>query len=135
MWILVLESSTTSAKAMMYNMETGEIREKTKVYPKMHEDSGLHDADMVFEETAALGRKLAEEACGENFAEKIAAVALGGAWHGVMLCSKDMKPASPVYQWTYTGAAPVCSRLRKDQKFAHAYYHRTGWEKSHAETE
>ena len=33
---------------------------------------------MVFEETASLGRKLAEEACGEHFAEKIAAVALGG---------------------------------------------------------
>lgn len=126
MWILVLESSTTSAKAMVYDLETGEISEKTHPYPKMFEDGGLHDADVVFEETASLGRMLAEEACGEHFAEKIAAVALGGAWHGVMLCSKDMKPASPVCQWTYTGAAPVCSRLRKDKEFAHAYYHRTG---------
>lgn len=123
MWILVLESSTTSAKAMVYDLESGRTEEKSRPYGKMYEDGGLHDADTVFRATAELGRQLVEETgCGGE----VAAVALGGTWHGVMLCGKDGKPATPVYQWSWTGAAPVCARLRKDRDFAHAYYHRTG---------
>ena len=37
-----------------------------------------------------------------------------------------MRPATPVYPWSYTGAAPLCGRLREDASFVEDYYQKTG---------
>ena len=43
-----------------------------------------------------------------------------------MLCDGAVKPVTPVYPWSYTGAAPVCKRLRRDEDYVSRYYQKTG---------
>lgn len=116
---LVLESSTASAKAMLYDLESGDYRVQIEPYPEMG-SGGEQDPDVVFDALCRVGRTICENEKG------IAFVALGSTWHSVLLCDRDMRPATPVYQWTFTGASDICRDLRKDNDFVDRYYHRTG---------
>lgn len=119
MYILVLESSTTSAKAMLYNAADHTYEIKTKAYPLYFNNATLHDAESVLMETAALSKSLCS-------GKKIDAVALCGTWHNVLLCDADFHPKTPVYQWSNIEAAEICRRLRQDESFTLDYYQRTG---------
>ena len=119
MYILVLESSTTSAKAMLYETEKNDHTVKTRVYAKQYDDITIHDAERVFQETVDLARKVCN-------GKKIDMIALGGAWHSLMLCDKEMKPQTPVYLWSYNGAADLCRDLRKDKDYTKTFYGKTG---------
>ncbi|MPW25409.1 hypothetical protein GC105_06370 [Alkalibaculum sp. M08DMB] len=117
--ILVLESSTTSAKAMLYDTVTGTYEVKINTYTLCNNDTTIHDAENIFNETVALGRKLCK-------GKKIDIVSLGGAWHSVMLCDMAMKPKTPVYLWSYTGASDLCKELREDKDYVKSFYQKTG---------
>ncbi|MBQ9593781.1 MAG: hypothetical protein IJR36_07905 [Lachnospiraceae bacterium] len=117
--VLVLESSTSSAKAMVYSSERGVLAVRTKGYENVGADVTRHDADSIFRQTAALGREVSE-----GYA--IQAVALSGTWHSVMLAEEDGTPASQVYLWSNTEASDLCRRLREDEDYVYRYYHRTG---------
>lgn len=119
MKILALEASTTSAKAMIYDTATRTFEEKARPYEKMYADGICHNAETVFESMARIGREL-------SGGQEIDIVSLSGTWHGVVLCDREMTPLTPVYPWTYTGAADLCGEYRKDQAFVSDYYHRTG---------
>ena len=119
MRILALEASTTSAKAMLYDTKSRTYEEKIKAYGKMYDEEVLHDADKVFDCMAKIGRELAE-------GREISIISLSGTWHSVLLCDRRMRPATPVYPWSYTGAAPLCGRLREDAGFVEDYYQKTG---------
>ena len=54
--ILVLEASTTSAKAMLYDTDTGKFDVKSRAYTGNYEDVTMHRADNVYEQMIALGR-------------------------------------------------------------------------------
>ena len=117
--VLVLESSTSSAKALLYSSVRGQIRTKTRPYEKMYEDITVHDAEKVFQQTAALGKQIVQ-------GERVDAVALSGTWHSVLLAEKEGTPVTPVYQWSNTEASDLCREQRKDRAYARDYYHRTG---------
>lgn len=119
MRILALESSTTSAKAMYYDTETGENQIHTEAYGRMHADGTLQDAEHIFRKMAAAGRQLAQD-------RPVDIISLCSAWHSVCLCDRENRPATPVYPWTNTGAAEVCENLRKDPSYVKWYYHMTG---------
>ncbi|MDD2959251.1 MAG: FGGY-family carbohydrate kinase [Lachnospiraceae bacterium] len=119
MRILALESSTTSAKAMVYDTETKETRIRTEAYGRMYEEATLHNADIVYEKTMAAGRNVLQ-------GQSVDVVSLCTAWHSVCLCGQDMKPVTPVYPWSYTGASDICRELRKDEAYVKRYYHTTG---------
>jgi len=119
MHILALESSTTSAKAMLYNAADGTCEVRSQAYRLRHGDVSIHDAEDVFRETIQLGREM-------SAGKEIGAVALSGTWHSVMLCDHAMKPQTPVYHWSYTGAAALCQKLRRDQRYVRSYYQKTG---------
>jgi gluconokinase len=116
---LVLESSTTSAKAMLYDTVTGRIMVRTAPFVFEKGDSVSQDAVSVFEQTMALGK----EVCAN---EHVDIISLSGTWHSVMLVDRCMKPATPVYQWPYTGASALCAELRGDSAFVDWFYRRTG---------
>lgn len=116
---LVLESSTSSAKAMLYDTDTGRVTVRTQPFHTKYDDSALHDAPDIFAQTAALGKSVCE-------GKKVDVVSLVSAWHGVMLLNRDMTPATPVYHWPYTGASGLCRQLRQDGGFVRWYYRRTG---------
>ena len=118
MLILALESSTTSSKAMLLNTDTGETEVRSKVFP-VGDDISLHDPELVFQTMARLGRELAA-------GRDVQVLALSNTWHSVMLCDRDMKPLTPIYQWTNTEASGVCKPLRRDDAYTQEYYHKTG---------
>lgn len=117
--ILVLESSTSSAKAMLYSSESGVVSVTGHAYEDMYEDITIHDGEKVFLQTAALGRGLCE-------GKKIDMIALSGTWHSLMLCDQEMRPATPVYLWSNTEAAGICEKLREDQSYVDRFYQKTG---------
>lgn len=119
MFILVLEASTTSAKAMLYDTKTNTYETQTKVYADMYEDITLHQAERVFEAMVSLGREM-------SLGKEIQMISLSGTWHSLVLCDKKMIPKTPVYLWSNTMAAEVCKKLREDWEFTLQYYHKTG---------
>jgi len=119
MLCLVLESSTASAKAMLYDLKSGDNRVQIEPYPAMG-TSGEQDPGVVLDTLCRVGRRICENE------KNIAFIALSSTWHSVLLCDRDMHPATPVYQWTYTGAADICHELRQDDTFVDHYYRRTG---------
>ncbi len=119
MYILVLEASTTSAKAMLYNTADGTFEVKTKEYTGNYEDVTIHKAENVYQQMMALGKEVAG-------GKKIDMISLGGTWHSLMLCEKNMEPATPVHLWSYTGASEVCKEIRKNPEDVKAFYRRTG---------
>jgi len=116
--ILVLESSTTSAKGMLFDTETGSYIMESLPFT-LDEDSSRQDADTVYQQTMAVGRKI-------STGKKVDIIVLSGAWHSVMLTDENRKPVTPVYVWSNTEASPLCRKLRKDEKFTSWYYQRTG---------
>ena len=119
MYVLVLESSTTSAKAMLVNTADGSRETETKAYPAYYADPSLHDAERVFLETAAAGARLCA-------GRQIDIIALSGVFHSVMLCDDDFTPKTPIYQWSNTEAAGICKKLRADEAYTRNFYQKTG---------
>lgn len=119
MQILVLEASTTSAKAMVYNTSNRGMRVLAEPYPRASEDATVHDADAVVATVTRLARRISR-------GTTIAAVAMVGAWHGLFLADRNLRPISPVYLWSNTEPAPICRRLRQDKELVDWFYHATG---------
>ncbi len=117
--ILVLEASTTNAKAMIYNTEAGVVDSKVRKYKEECKDPTLHHAESVFEQLISIGKEISQH-------HDISLIALSGAWHSVMLCDNEYKPVTPVYTWAYTGASDICYKLREDTGFSESYYKKTG---------
>jgi gluconokinase len=126
---LCLESSTTSAKALLFDPEKRSVvKVKSEAYPPevaaWKGEVGLHDAEAVVRQTLALGRAVCED-LPEKGAE-VEAVALGGTFHSVVVNDAAMKPVTPTYTWMYNGASELTARLRQDNEYTQNYYHRTG---------
>ncbi len=120
MRILVLESSTTSAKAMLYSSREGILRSCAQAYSPEHNRNGMQDADYVLAETLRMGR---EAAAGGP----VDMITVGGVWHSVLCCArKTMEAVTPVYSWSYTGAAEFTRKLRQDRAYTLDYYRRCG---------
>lgn len=120
MRVLVLESSTTSAKAMLYDSSRGVVRQCAVPYAPEHNHDGMQDADHVLAETLRMGRAAAD-------GEPVDYITVGGVWHSVLCCDRTtMKAVTPVYSWSYTGAAAYTQELRRDTDYALDYYRRSG---------
>lgn len=119
MKILALESSTTSAKAMLYDTETNKFQVESAPYILNHADVTQHDAKQVFEQMASLGKKISD-------GQKVDLISLSGTWHSLMLCNYEMEPQTPIYLWSYTGAADICKELRKNEEYVNHFYQKTG---------
>ncbi len=119
MLILVLEASTASAKAMIYNTDNGEMSIQTDQYLQEYNDLVTQDADGILKQTLAVGRRVAE-------GQKIDAIALGGTWHSLLLLDKEMNPTTRALLWSYRGAVDVEKRYKQDKDFSKQFYNTTG---------
>lgn len=117
--ILVLESSTSSAKAMLYHTGSGACEVAAQPYPAGANLNGVQDAEQLFSLTMQMGRQLAQ-------GQTVDVVALCGTWHNLLLTGRDGEVKSPGYAWSYMGAADLASALRGDQRYAREYYNTTG---------
>lgn len=119
MKILVLESSTASAKAMIYDTEDDSFRVEIQPYDKGCGDVQALHMERTFAQMAALGKKIAKD-------EKIDIVSLGSTWNNILLADKNMEPKTPCFTWASTDSAPICRELRRDKEYVRSFYHRTG---------
>lgn len=117
--ILVMESSTTSAKAMVYDTIAGSLQVVEKTYYDKKTDDGLQNPEDIFFQTAVLASKICND-------RKIGLIVLSGTFHSVMLCDLDMKPKTPSFLWSFTGANELCAGLRSDADFVRLFYETTG---------
>ena len=132
MKILALEASTTSAKAMLYDVDSQSFKMITHPYPADVASSTRTDqAEETFLEMLAAGREViaqsdAERTDGASSASEIEMIALVGVWHSICLCDRSFKPVSPVYHWSHTGATEICREIRRDAQATEKYYHTSG---------
>ena len=119
MKVLVLEASTSSAKAMLYHSEKGIIAYTSLPYSSGISDVGTHDTEGVYNAVLRAGRQVAE-------GQDVSAVAVGGMWHSLLLCDGYLKPVTPAYTWAYTEAMDAAERMRADGKALRDYYNSTG---------
>lgn len=119
MFVLALETSTSAAKAMLYDTKNGVVAVESTPYTAQMDRAGVQDTEALFLATMDAGRKVAS-------GKEISAVAVSGVWHSVAICDAKMRPASPSYVWTYTGASSVCQRARADDAFTKRIYNETG---------
>lgn len=117
--ILVLEASTTSAKAMVYNDSLGMIDISIAAYPEEIKNKGTVLTDKVMECVFELGKHISR-------GRKIDAISICGTWLSLVVCDRSMKPKLPTYSWTYMGAVETIKELRKDNDFSLRMYKRTG---------
>ena len=118
--ILVLESSTSSAKAMIYSSENENIIEEQEafIYEKGHYTL---DADQVFHQTINVGNKLTQK-----FKGSISLIVLITTWHSVFLCDNNFRPMTNVYNWNSIVSSETYSKLRNDSDFVDKFYENTG---------
>ena len=149
MKILALETSTTSAKAMLYDTLTNAFDTVTHPYtdeclrsagtdqsgregnPAMTAAASGLDAEACFRKMCAAGKEVlaradAKRHDGKCSAQEVEMIALVGVWHSIFACDRSCKPITPVFHWNHTGAARICSRIREDSKAADRYYHTSG---------
>lgn len=119
MFILALEASTTSAKAMYYDTDRESYELATSAYRQTCRNETLIDPELAFEQMMTVGRELVR-------GRRVDIIALGGTWHSVGLFDREMKPVTPVYQWSNTEPAQLCAALRHEPGYAESYYRRTG---------
>lgn len=120
MYILVLESSTTSAKAMYYNTDSGEYEVDARPYSLDYaNDHTRFRPDKVFMQTVAVGRELVR-------GRDVDAVALCSAWHSVGLFNERLEPVTPMYQWTSGYGSEFSAARRADEAYTNNYYETTG---------
>ncbi len=117
--ILVMESSTTSAKAMLYRSGSHSIHVLEKPYYNIKTDDGTQDPDDIFHKTVHLARQLCAD-------QEIGMIVLSGTYHSVMLLDRGMRPQTPSYLWSYTGAKELCANLRTNPDYVRDYYRKTG---------
>ncbi|MCL2852773.1 MAG: FGGY-family carbohydrate kinase [Defluviitaleaceae bacterium] len=133
MRILVLESSTTSAKAMIYDTDTKSFFVDSRAYEFTDNKTdaasiGEQDPRQIFSTTIEVGRQLCLSKINSDKAsrKKIDIIALVNTFHSVMLCDRQMNPQTPLYQWHFTGASSLCRELRHDEEYTLKFYKKTG---------
>ena len=119
MKILALEASTTSAKTMLFDTQTGEVQVRSRRFELGGPDAAVRDGDAICAQLLALGR---ESAAGQP----VDLIVLSGTWHGLTLRARDLAAVTPVMEWPYTGAQDLSARLRRDDEFTRWFHDRTG---------
>lgn len=119
MQVLVLEASTSSAKAMCYHCDKGITNVYSCAYDPQVNREGAHDVDGVFAALADVGRKAAAE-------QDIAAVGVLGTWHNLAVCDTSLSPITPAYTWASPIGREAVTNLRRDETLARQLYATTG---------
>lgn len=119
MLVLALESSTSSAKAMLYDSEKGIVKTESCHYPAEICKDGVSDTDAVYRLTLEVGRRAAA-------GQDVAAIALSCVWHSVAVCDKHRQPLGQTYSWNYLKPGEMSSISRKNIPLASRLYHSTG---------
>lgn len=116
--VLVLEASTTAAKAMVYAASGEILRLEVAPFTAEVNDVTLQNPDGVFAQLIEVGAKAAAGL-------DIAAIGLVGIWHSLLL-TKDKIPLIKARTWANPEASATALAYRNDTDTAAIHYHKTG---------
>lgn len=119
MQVLVLEASTTSAKAMRYDDKLGVVEYRAKAYSEAVNVNDNHNIRKLFRELIEIGRQVAG-------GHDISAIAVVGTWHSMVLCDEKIEPVTPCYTWKSTLGSEITRDIRSDEKLTKELYTSTG---------
>lgn len=119
MYILSLEASTTSAKAMFYDTTKDDFELFSMPYLPSYSDVSIHKPDEVFGQLMTNGRALLN-------GREPDVICMCGAWHSAGVFDRNFRPVTPMYLWSNTDPSELCSELRTDKEYTKGYYSRTG---------
>lgn len=119
MIVLALESSTSSAKALLFDTDAGVLASKSRAYPACICADGVTDTKAVSAMTIRLGAELAR-------GREIAAVALCQTWHNIALCDRGVADPDKTYSWNFMAPSAQCAAMRRDEARTQELYQRTG---------
>ncbi len=119
MQVLVLEASTSSAKAIVYDLNRGVVSSAARRFPAAISHDGICDTEGVFQLTVETGRRASK-----GF--DIAAIAVCGVWHSVAVCDSALRPNGGTFMWNYSRPAQMCRAVRSDTALSGELYSRTG---------
>lgn len=119
MLVLSLESSTSSAKALLFDTKKGVLESKNKTYSSDICSGGKTDTDAVFRLTMSLGKEIAS-------GKSIDAIAICGTWHSISVCDESMNAVTPTFYWNFMDTSDQCKKMREDKQLSHTIYTRTG---------
>lgn len=121
--VLVLEASTTSAKAMIYSDNAGIVQLVSIPYPDTVRQGANLEATGIFEAITAVGRTVVDRF--ETSGQSIDIVVIVSIWHSLLVC-RNQVPQTPVYTWADTSGTAIAARIREDRAQTADLYHRTG---------
>ena len=119
MLILALETSTSNAKALLYDDKLGVIDRKAQAYGKEIYANGKALTDKVFELVLKLGREIAS-------GKDVKAITLCGTWHSIGVFDDKIRPIMPMYSWEFLEAGKTAKEIRKDKELTYTLYSKTG---------
>ena len=119
MIVLALESSTSSAKAILYDTACGVRAVKTIPYPQAACAGGVSDTDAIAALTLQAGAEIAA-------GQPVQAVAVCGTWHSIGLCEGSLSKPGKTYSWNYLAPSAQCAAIRQDKTLTDTLYQRTG---------
>ncbi len=116
--VLVLEASTSAAKAMVYNENTGILHTEVIQYTEIAGTDALQDVLSIVDSLIKAGRA----ACAKH---RIEAIAIVSTWHSLLLC-KNSQPVSPIYNWMFTESDAAVKSAIKEGLIPESYHRTTG---------
>ncbi len=119
MQVLVLEASTSSAKAIVYDPDRGVVSSAAQRLSAAILQNGICDTEGVFQLTMETGRRAAS-----GF--DIDAIVVCGVWHSVAVCDSALRPDAGTFLWNYSEPAQMCRDVRSDAALSDELYRRTG---------
>ncbi len=116
--ILVLEASTTSAKALLYsnNAVQSVVSKPYKPLPNM---SDMHSPDEILQQLYHVGKTVADRF-------EVDMVCISSTWHSLILCDTGMHPITKELSWQYMGASAQTAEVRADKALSKKIYDNTG---------
>lgn len=120
-YVLALEASTSSAKAMVYSAEEGQVALSSIPYPGEIGSIVTLDAEKVVDCLLQAGHEVIEKA-----KKPISAIGLSTIWHSLLLTDAQVRPLCHAFTWANTQASAVAAAIRQDKEKVAWLYQKTG---------
>ncbi len=121
MQVAALEVSTSSAKAMVYDVNEGVVTQGKKTFPEDVAKETSQDPEGIVDVALDTLDHVVEGHRGD-----IRAVGLCGTWHSLLYTDPDGEPKGDIRTWVDTTGDGFVRRKRTDQNWVDAYYRKTG---------
>jgi gluconokinase len=125
MKLLVLETSSTSVKALIYHLDKTNLSASALCCIKTETLFNPTLDPTKLDPLSTLNQllELAKRVCSGT---EIDLICLVSTWHSLVLCDYDAHPLSPIYLWSNQLAETYCNQLKQDLSFTRDYYQKTG---------